>query len=336
MERKLLAAFTGTLLATPLAHASHPPRTLEVDGSSRPDPAPRVGQFVAAAQPDARGLRFARQVLPPRITAISGDPRATSRVIYLNRDGALLTPGDNDSRRDQSSIVTEPVLITPWDVDDDTWDETMSCMRDMYARFDVTITDVDPGDQPHIEAIFGGHPNDVGLPDGVAGVSPFTTNCSTIENSIVFMFTDVIEDDAQVMCEIMAQEIAHSFGLDHQLTPKDPMTYLEYAGNREFQNEMASCGEFESRDCGIDGSVCRDGQNSVALLTSRLGRRDAEGSDASPEVPTTAGPEVGGCAASGSGGPLWGGLVAVVLLLSLRRRDVLRTARCSRENSAGT
>lgn len=319
VERKLIAAFTGTLLATSLAQASHPPRTLEVERTPRPrtSAAPRIGQLVAAAS-DARGLRFARQVLPPR-SAISGDQRATSRVIYLNREGALLSPGDNDSRADRSSIVTEPVFISPWDIDDDTWDETMSCMRDMYARFDVTITDVDPGDQPHIEAIFGGHPNDVGLPDNVAGISPFTTNCSVIENSIVFMFTDVIEDDAQVMCEIMAQEIAHSYGLDHQLTPEDPMTYLEYAGNRAFQNEMASCGEFESRECGIDGSVCRDGQNSVALLTSRLGKRNAEGSDASPEDPTTTtGPEVGGCATSGSGGPLAG--LAVVLLVLRRRR----------------
>ena len=111
------------------------------------------------------------------------------------------------------------------------------------------------------------------------------------------------------------------------------MTYLEYDGNREFQNEMSDCGEFESRDCGIDGSVCRNGQNSVALLTSRLGKRNA-GSDASPEVPTTtAEPEVSGCAASGSGGPLAG--IAVVLL-ALRRRRVLRRVRCSRENSAAT
>ena len=330
VERKLIA-FTITLLATSLAHASHPPRTLQVE---RATAGPRIGQFVAAEQPDARGLRFARQVLPPSLNRIGGDQRATSRVVYMNREGALLFPGNNDSREDTSTIVTQPVFITPWDIDDEMWDDTMSCMRDMYARFDVTITDVDPGDTPHIEAIFGGHPNDVGLPDEVAGVSPFTTDCSTIENSIVFMFTDVIYDDAQVMCEIMAQEIAHSYGLDHQLTPEDPMTYLEYADNRSFQDEMADCGEFESRDCGIDGSVCRDGQNSVEVLASRLGRRNAEGSDASPEDPTTtAEPEVGRCAPSGSGGPLG---LGVVLLALRRRRRVVRTGGCSPENSAAT
>jgi len=114
----------------------------------------------------------------------------------------------------------------------------------------------------------------------------------------------------------MAQEIAHSYGLDHQMTPSDPMTYLPYDGDRTFQDHMASCGEFADRDCGINGSVCRDGQNSVALLTSRLGRRGAE--DAPPEDVTTAGPEAGGCATSGSGGPLAG--LAVVGLVTRRRR----------------
>jgi MYXO-CTERM domain-containing protein len=154
------------------------------------------------------------------------------------------------------------------------------------------------------------------LPDNVAGVSPFRTDCSNIDNSIVFTFTDVLPDDSQVMCEVMAQEIAHSYGLDHQLTPSDPMTYLPYDGDRSFQNTMATCGEFEGRDCGINGSVCRDGQNSVALLTSRLGRRGAE--DAPPEDVTTAEPEAGGCATSGSGGPL--AVVAAALLLARRRR----------------
>lgn len=312
---RTLVAFTITLLATSVAHASHPPRTLQHSGTAS------ERQFVASDRLDDRGLRFARQVLPA--VGVTADQRATSRTIYLNRIGAIVLPGDNDARSDRSSIVTEPVFITPWDIDDEMWDDTVSCIRDMYSRFDVTITDEDPGeDVPHIEAIFGGHPNDVGLPDEVAGVSPFTTDCSTIENSMVFTFTDVLPDNAQLMCEIMAQEIAHSYGLDHQLTPEDPMTYLEYDGNREFQNEMAVCGEFESRDCGINGSVCRDGQNSVAVLTSRLGRRgDAEAPDASPEAPTTTTePEVGGCASSGSGGPLWVGLVGLALLLRRRSR----------------
>jgi len=322
VERKLFA-FTivglSGLLATNPAQASHPLRTLQPDGSAH------EREFVAL-QADPRGFTTARQVLPA--VGASSDQRATSRMIYLNRDGVILVPGNNDSRQDTSSIIDEPVLITPWDIDDDTWDETVGCIRELYSRFDVTVTDHDPGSTPHIEAVFGGHPNDIGLPDNVAGVSPFTTDCSIIENSIVFTFTDVLPDDARTMCEVMGQEIAHSYGLDHQMTPSDPMTYLDYLGDRTFQNTKASCGEFERRDCGINGSVCRNGQNSVELLTSRLGRRGAE--DAPPGDITTAEPEVGGCSTSGSGGPLGLGVVAWSLACVLRRR------RCSRGNSAGT
>ncbi|MEO8703403.1 MAG: hypothetical protein ABI867_25375 [Kofleriaceae bacterium] len=308
MERIL--AFTTLLLAPASAHAAHPPQAVKESGTALDR------QFVAS-KPGPRGYAFARQFLHSANPPAAASQRATSRTIYLNHDGVILRPGDNDSSRQRSSIVSELVEITPWEIDDDMWDETVACMRDMYSRFDVNIVTEDPGDLPHIEAVFGGHPNDVGLPDEVAGVSPFAEDCSTIESSIVFTFTDVLPDDPQLMCEVMAQEIAHSYGLDHQLLAEDPMTYLEYDGDRSFQNEMADCGEFESRDCGINGSVCRNGQNSVALLTSRLGKRGAE--DDAPEDLTTTGPEVGGCAASGSGGPL--GLVGVMLALLLGRRN---------------
>ncbi len=270
-------------------------------------------RIVDVTAPNPRGMKFARQALAA--SGVVG--RAESRTIYLNRDGVVLRPGDNDSAQNISSVVTQPTVIAGWDIDDGTWSETVACVRDMYSRFDVVVTDRDPGDVPHIEAVFGGHPADVGLPDNVAGVSPFTTDCAIIERSIVFTFTDVIEDDAQVMCEVMAQEIAHSYGLDHELLPEDPMTYLTYFGNRSFQDEMADCGEYGERMCGIEGSVCRERQNSVTLLTERLGARP------STAVPEAADDEVasgitGGCSTGGSGAGI--GFVLLVGHLVARRR----------------
>jgi len=246
---RTLVAFTITFLAHALAHAAPLPQTQAKFDTTATTP---------------RGHAFARQaVKPPPLRAAQ---LAQSRVIYLNRDGVVLWPGDNDARASKSSVVESPTEITPWDIDDDTWAETVSCVKDLYARFDVTVTDVDPGDVPHIEAVFGGHPADVGLPDNVAGVSPFRTDCGVIENSVVFTFTDVLEDDPRLMCEVMAQEIAHSYGLDHEMLASDPMTYLDYTGERTFKDQMAPCGEFGNRMCGIDGSVCRERQNSVQLL----------------------------------------------------------------------
>jgi uncharacterized protein (TIGR03382 family) len=271
-------------------------------------------RVIDVTAPTPSGMKFARQAL----AATGNVGRAESRTIYLNREGVLLRPGDNDSSLDTSSVVTEPTVITAWDIDDGTWQDTVECVRDMYSRFDVTVTDEDPGATPHIEAVFGGHPNDVGLPDNVAGVSPFTSDCAIIERSIVFTFTDVIEDDAQVMCEIMAQEIAHSFGLDHELLPEDPMTYLTYFGNRSFQNEMASCGEYGERMCGIQGSICRAQQNSVALLTQRLGASPNAAANDEPEDSERRSGISGGCSTSGGGV----GIAFVILVMQLvaRRR----------------
>lgn len=341
---RTLVAFTITFLATAPAHASHPPQALHAAGTegSASSAAPADFDFVGTARP--RGLVFARQIVPapPPIPPSGGGalssspaspvvalaaPATRTRTIYLNRGGALLRPGTNDARLATSSIVKQPTRLAAWDIDDDTWAETVACMRELYARFDVVITDRDPGDAPHVEAVFGGHPSDVGLPDEVAGVSPFATDCSVIENSVVFTFTDVLPDDPRVMCEVMAQEIAHSFGLDHEMLPSDPMTYLEYDGERAFQDVLASCGEDAPRPCGIGGRVCRDKQNSVELLGARLGR-SGHGAPATPERPDRdAAPEAGGCQTSGvAGAPVALALAGLVGLRRRRRRYRAATA----------
>lgn len=212
-----------------------------------------------------------KRVLARQAVSATGVTRAQSRVIYLDPNDVILRPGENDSSRDISSLVEEPTQIEGWDIDADTWDETVACMREIYAPFDVTITDEDPGSVPHIEAHFGDSPASLDLPENVAGVSPFTTDCAVIEHSIVFTFTDVLDDDPRTVCEVMAQEVAHSFGLDHEMLASDPMTYLPYPGERTFQDEMAACGEYGDRICGINGSVCRKRQNSYELLLDRLG-----------------------------------------------------------------
>lgn len=230
---------------------------------------------IVGTQPNQDDLVFGRQVLPP-----TGQPQgivAQSRVIYLNKNGVTLLPGNNDSRTNRSTIATQQTAIPAWNVSATTWNATVACIRDLFSPFDVQVVESDPGNVPHIEAVFGGSPTQLGMPNNVAGVSPFTTDCSIIENSIVFTFTNVIPADARLACEIQAQEIAHSFGLDHELLASDPMTYLDYNGNRSFKNQAASCGEDVQRPCGINGSVCRNNQNSVTLLTERLGANTGTG-----------------------------------------------------------
>jgi hypothetical protein len=284
------AVLAAIAMVPAIVHAAPPKRPVLREGT-----APRFG-FVAE-RPDADGFVLARQVLP----ATGATAKAQSRIIYLNPYGVDLYPGDNDSMTGTSSIVSQPVELYGWNTDDQTWADTLACVQEIYARFDVTVTDQDPGNVPHIEAVIGGSPGDVGLPDNVAGVSPFTEDCGIIDNSIVFTFTDVLPDDARTVCEVMSQEIAHSFGLDHEMLPSDPMTYLDYDGNREFQDQQASCGEYAERPCGINGSVCRAQQSSVALLTARVGTTSTTMPPGNSAAPADDGGG-GGCSAGGSGG----------------------------------
>jgi hypothetical protein len=261
--RSLLAL---ALFASGSAHADAPAGLpISADGQ-----APAYG--VVATAPTADGVVFARQVLPPDAGATTAF--AQSRILYLNRKGVTLRPGANDSRVQHSTLVASPTTIAPWKVSDAQWATTLSCFRQIWAPFQVTVVETDPGNVPHIEAVFGGSPQQLGLPGNVGGVSPFTSNCGIIENSVVFAFTENLPPTGRTACEVMAQEVAHSFGLDHELLAADPMTYLSYTGNRAFQDKTASCGESKARPCGINGSVCRANQNSVALLTAALGKAD--------------------------------------------------------------
>lgn len=234
-------------------------------------------EFVGHERGD--GVVMSRQVLPPSTpsagTAVAA--LAQSRVVFLNKNGVTLSPGNNDARTNRSTIVTATTAIPAWNVSATTWNETVACMKDLFKGFDVTITDVNPGNVPHMEAVFGGSPTQVGMASNVAGVSPFTLDCSVIENSVVFTFTGAFNFSSREACEIMAQEVAHSYGLDHELLASDPMTYLPYNLNRSFKDQVAQCGESANapRQCGINGSVCRPNQNSVALLKERLGVADA-------------------------------------------------------------
>jgi len=217
-----------------------------------------------------RGLRAPRHsdiavLVTVLLLAVAGDARA-QLTVYLNRNGGTFSPGEpNDSRTNVSSVPDTPVSIPAWEVDDVVWGEVFACVQDLFAPFGVVAVDVDPGDSDHVEAVLGGLPGLVGLDPNAAGVSPFRTDCSVIDNSIVFIFPDVLSD-SRLVCEAVAQEVAHSIGLDHQYLCEDPMTYLTGCGEKKFLFRESVCGELEPRDC-----KCTRTQNSARLLLDRLG-----------------------------------------------------------------
>lgn len=203
------------------------------------------------------------------------DPPARAReraarpvTIYVNLDGGIYTPAvSNDPTINLSSVAELTAEIPPYTGSAEEREQLMSCVAELFSPFGATVTDQDPGSAPHIEAVVGGDPTQLGKASFVAGVSPILTNCDVIEDSIVFAFPVVVGPSVRVLCEVVAQEVAHSLGLDHQLLCEDPMTYLTGCGEKEFQFRESVCGEDEPRDC-----QCSRTQNSARLLLDKLGR----------------------------------------------------------------
>ena len=197
-------------------------------------------------------------------------------LVYMNRMGGTFSPGQNNAATNRTTLALQTVNFPAANISNSNWNQVMSCVREQFSRFNVEITDTDPGAVSHYEAVIAGSPTLLGMPPGVGGVSPFTSNCDLIPNSVVFAFTEVLPNDPQIICEVAAQEIAHSFGLDHEYLCSDPMTYLKGCGAKYFQDVLAPCGEGSPRACAqpqqYDCGYTQ--QNSVQLLTARVGLRE--------------------------------------------------------------
>ena len=191
----------------------------------------------------------------------------TSKVIYLNRcrGGCEILPGYNDAQSDHSTIPHEPSTLSEFRHSDRVWENVVSCVRRVYEPYDIVITEEDPGEAEHFEAMVAGLPGDLGLSSRIGGIAP--GGCGVVNNSITFSFANATTDVDQI-CWIVAQETAHSFGLDHEFLCEDPMTYLAECGtSKTFQDEDARCGEDRERDCYCGGAT----QNSHRQLLAHFG-----------------------------------------------------------------
>ena len=167
----------------------------------------------------------------------------SSHLIYLNRcptSGCTVVQGTTSSTSDPLHSSLGHGVVGAFTRGDDTWNTIVSCMKEVYAPFNVQITEVDPGAQSHFEIVFGGKPGDLGLPSDLGGVSPFSC-MPYIPDSVVFVF-DVWGNNPEEICATAAQELAHSFALDHATDPSDPMTYFPYEGRRHYKNAQVQCG----------------------------------------------------------------------------------------------
>ena len=230
--------------------------------------------------------------------------QVNSHKIYLNRcagAGCTVAQGSTNATADPPRSSLGHGVLSPFSRGDAVWNTVVACMKDVYAPFNVEITETDPGAEPHFEIMIGGMPQQIGLGANLGGVSPFSC-MPYIPNSLVFVF-DVWGDDAEEICATAAQEIAHSFAIDHAIEPSDPMTYFKYDGRRHYKNAQIQCGsdcdenhrsplgvactgpDLQNHPCACGGA---ETQNDVQVISTLFG----EGT-ATPPAVTIVAPHAG-------------------------------------------
>ena len=201
-----------------------------------------------AELPREQRFMTVQHVRGPGELAATGTP---PRAIFMNRcaNGCRLVFGTTDSRTDKSQIGQG--TLSAYKYGDASWAQVMSCMKDTFSAFNVQITDKDPGTAEHFEIMVAGTGGQIGLQAGILGVAELDCNspgsCGKfLPNTIVYAFSNDSYFGAEAskeldICATAAQEIAHTWGLDHATDKTDPMTYNTYNGMRTFK-DGAQCG----------------------------------------------------------------------------------------------
>lgn len=226
----------------------------------------------------AAGIEMSEPILPQVVSFAPLPAQPTGpRVVYLNREGATLTAGPDDSDRNVSSVVAASSLesfdVPAYHGTNDSWDSIVSCVQEQFEDYDVEVVDRRPVSGSYVMALVGGRSGELVATTNalgntnrtMSGLAPM--NGHVIEDAVVLVFARQITGGARLVCETVAHEVAHAYGLDHTMNARDPMSYLPRAARRSFQDQAAQCGERAARPCTTGQAV----QNSHQQLLRTLG-----------------------------------------------------------------
>jgi len=195
-------------------------------------------------------------------------PAAATTILYLNScepSGCVVAPGATDARTDQSDLVLRVHQLTPWRYGPSTWSAVVNCVRSVMSPFDIQVTDVDPGTADHLEVMVAGTSQQLGADPTIGGLADLRCagvgDCSpSIPNALAFVFADVWNGNVTETCASAAQQIGHTWALDHVIDPQDPMSVIR-----------AGAGTPAFRDGQVCGSDCVAGFSQFGLACTGTG-----------------------------------------------------------------
>lgn len=212
---------------------------------------------IAHAEPH----RAAPVIVEPSLLRDSG---IVPRVLYLDRcaGGCAILATANDATMNNSTIPMGKASYTlsAFAFGDADWNAVVKCVQDAFSPYQLTVTDQKPADGVVYNKTFvAGLPSEIGQSADVLGIAPLASNCAVLNDVAAFAFANqhTPTDRVNNICWTVAQESAHTYGLDHEYQYKDktsacndPMTYrTDCGGEKFFRDEPADCGEFTVRDC---------------------------------------------------------------------------------------
>ena len=178
-------------------------------------------------------------------------PKATPRTVYLDRNRVTVTGGRDSAAVNQSQLITWGTQRTlpGFTGSKRSWNRIVSCVKSKFTDFDVEITDQRPANAGYVSVHVGGEPRDLFGRDrrNMGGVAPY--NGKVIHDGMGFVFSKTLRNRQTEICESIAHEIGHIYGLDHSYRCGDLMTYIQGCKKRRFVDADVRCGEGGRRDC---------------------------------------------------------------------------------------
>jgi hypothetical protein len=195
---------------------------------------------------------------------------AATRVLYLDfSDGteAFLLGDDDDATTNRSAIGAKTAYpafaptLAP-EAREELTRRVIAGVHRAFLPYDVQLARARPPAGPYTTVVIGGGPSALGFESTVGGVA--VLDCANAnESNIVFVFPEALRFSPHGMIATIAQEAAHSYGLEHSTNATDFMYPRISATQDRFPDVVATiagppmCGQMD--------------QNSHAKLVEVLG-----------------------------------------------------------------